>query len=112
MSNLEVSINEVVDLKVLIVISPRIEKGFSNLDPTKVSDELNQGEDRDVNHGGVKVVGSILADADSDFFEQVKTVSVPGFQILMTKQVGAEVGVNCQCDDLRIRWKKNISINI
>ena len=38
---LKVSINEIIDLKVFIIISPGIEKSFSNLDPTQVSNEFN-----------------------------------------------------------------------
>jgi len=89
-------------LKVLIIITPWVEECFSNLDPTKICDELNQGKDGNVNHRGVKVVGSILADANTDLWEQVQIVSFPRFQVLVAKQVGAQVGVNRQGDDLRI----------
>ena len=51
--DLEVPVNEVVDLEVLVIISPRVEKGFSNLDPPKVADEFDDGEDRKVDDRGV-----------------------------------------------------------
>ena len=44
-TNLKVSLNEVVDVKIFIVITPWIEQSFSNLDPTNVTDELNDGEE-------------------------------------------------------------------
>jgi hypothetical protein len=93
-------------LKVLIIVTPWVEECFSNLDPTEVSNELNQGKDGNVNHRGVKVIGSILADADPDLWEQVQIVAFPRFQVLVAKQVGAQVGVNRQGDDLRICCKK------
>ena len=46
--NLEISVDEIVDLEVFVVIAPRIEKGLCNLNPTHVPDELEDGEDRNV----------------------------------------------------------------
>ena len=46
--NLEISVDEIIDLKVLIVIAPRIEQRLCHLDPTHVTDELQDGEDRNV----------------------------------------------------------------
>jgi hypothetical protein len=37
-------------LKILVVVSPRIQQRFSNLDPTEVTDELDDGETRNVNN--------------------------------------------------------------
>lgn len=42
---LKISLNEIVDLKILVVIAPRIEQSFSNLDPTDVTNELDDGEE-------------------------------------------------------------------
>ena len=44
---MKVPINEIVDLEVLIVIAPGIEKCLSHLDPAKVTNELDDGEDWD-----------------------------------------------------------------
>lgn len=42
-TDLKVSIDEVVDLKILVVVAPRIKQRLGNLDPAKVTDELNDG---------------------------------------------------------------------
>jgi hypothetical protein len=47
--NLEVSIDEIVNLEVLIIISPRVEQGLSHLDPSHVTDEFKDGKNRNVN---------------------------------------------------------------
>jgi len=57
---LEVSVNEIINLKVLIVISPGIEEGFSNFDPTQVCDEFNDCEYRNVDDWCVHVKGLSL----------------------------------------------------
>jgi hypothetical protein len=46
--HLKVSVDDEVDLEILVVVAPRIEQRFRNLDPAKVSDELDDGEDREV----------------------------------------------------------------
>jgi len=43
-------------LEILIIITPWIEKSFRNLDPTKVTNELNDGEVWKVDGGSVIVV--------------------------------------------------------
>ena len=44
MHYLKVSVNEIINLEVFIIITPRIEKSFSNLDPTNVTNKLNYCE--------------------------------------------------------------------
>ncbi len=100
--NLEVPINEIIDLEVLVIIPPGIEQGFSNLDPTKVSDELDEGEDGNVDHWRVEVERLVVRNADADLLEQVGPCRVPGFQVLVPEEVGKEVGVDRKCYDLGI----------
>jgi len=45
---LKVSVNDVINLKIFIIITPRIEQSLGYLDPTKVSNKFNDGEDWDV----------------------------------------------------------------
>ncbi len=47
--NLEVSIDEIVNLEVLIIISPRVEQGLGHLDPSHVTNEFKDGKNRNVN---------------------------------------------------------------
>ena len=75
MSNLEVSINEVVDLKILVIITPRVEQGLSDLDPAKVADELEDGEvgevdDRRVSEVRVAAVHDGRVDSVDDVGEK------------------------------------------
>ena len=53
--DLHVAVDEVVDLKVLVVIAKRVEQGLCNLDPAAVADELQDGEDGDVEVRGVLI---------------------------------------------------------
>ena len=53
--DLHVAVDEVVDLKVLVVVAERVEQGFCNLDPAAVTDELQDGEDGDVEVGCVLI---------------------------------------------------------
>ncbi len=55
-TNLKISVNEIVNLEILIIITPWIEEGFRNLDPAKVTNKLNDGEVRKVDGGSVTVV--------------------------------------------------------
>lgn len=107
MTNLKISIDEVVDLKVLIVIAPRVEQGFSNLDPSKVSNELDDGEDGNEDDGGVADEGSGDANLDSQAIEggHVHAGGVASrLQVLVSEQVGEEVGVNGDGDHLGVCW--------
>ena len=47
--NLEVSVNEIIDLEVFVVISPRVEQRLSHFDPSHVTDEFEDGKNRNVN---------------------------------------------------------------
>jgi hypothetical protein len=46
--HLEIPIDEVVDLEVLVIVTPGVEQRLCNLDPTKVTDELDDGVVGDV----------------------------------------------------------------
>jgi hypothetical protein len=60
LANLKISVNEIVDLKILIIVTPRVEKSFSNLDPTKVTDEFNDGVIGKVDDRSVVEVGALV----------------------------------------------------
>ena len=53
--DLEVAVDQVVDLKVLVVIAKRVEQCLCHLDPAAVADELQDGEDGDVEVWGVLI---------------------------------------------------------
>jgi hypothetical protein len=40
--HLKVSVDEVTDLKVVVIVAPRIQQGLGHLDPTKVTNEFLQ----------------------------------------------------------------------
>ena len=103
---LKIPINEVVDLEILIVISPRIEKCFSNLDPTKIRDKFNQGEDWNEDHRSVEIIRFFFGDADTKLLEQIGFLLISWLQILVSKQVGKEVRVHGQCDYLSVSCEK------
>ena len=54
---LEVSVDDVVDLKVLVVIAERVEQRLCHLDPAHVAEELDDGEEGDVKVRGVALEG-------------------------------------------------------
>ena len=90
-------------MEVLVIITPRVEKGFGNLDPPKVADEFDDCEDGKVDDRGVIGERSLQAQLDSEVLEsgQVKVGSVRSwFQELMAEQVGEEVRVDCNGDHL------------
>ncbi len=99
-------------MKVLVVITPRVEQGFRHLDPTKVSKTLNQGEDWDVNHRGVEEEGVGVADGNADETEQlvfvvvvvVVVVGVRRLKELVAEQVGEDVRVDRDGGDLGVGW--------
>ena len=105
-TNLEVPVNQRIDLEILIIISPRIKKSFSNFDPTEIGDELDEGEDWNMDNRRVKVKGFVLADAYSDLFKQTQLVAFFRLQKLMAKQICEQVCVDSQCDHLRVGWNK------
>jgi hypothetical protein len=59
--HLEVSINQVVDLEILVVVTPRVQQGFSDLDPTKVTDEFENAEPREVDDWGVMGIDALVS---------------------------------------------------
>ena len=46
--DLEVSVDDVIELKVVVVITERIDEALGYFKPTKVEDELDDGEERKV----------------------------------------------------------------
>ena len=54
---LEVPVNDVVDLKVLVVVPKRIEQRLCHLNPAHVAEELDDGEEGDVNIWSVVLEG-------------------------------------------------------
>ena len=68
---LEVSINEEIDIKILVIISIRIQKGFSNLQPSHVAEKLNQSEQREVKIRSEEFPGFILAVENPRVLEQL-----------------------------------------
>ncbi len=104
-------------MKVLVVIPPRVEQGFRNLDPTKVSKTLNQGEDWDVDHRGVKKEGVGVADGNADQTKQlvfvvvvvvfaVVVVVIRRLKELVAEQVGEDVRVDRDSGDLGVSWNE------
>ena len=65
--DLKVSVDQVVDLEILVVVTPRIEKSFGYLDPTKVTDELKDAEPRDEDTGSVSSKSSLMSEAVVNF---------------------------------------------
>ena len=65
--DLKVSVDQVVDLEILVVVAPRIEKSFGYLDPTKVTDELKDAEPRDEDTGSVSSKSSLMSEAVVNF---------------------------------------------
>ncbi len=108
-------------MKVFVVITPRVEQRFSNLDPTKVSKTLNQGEDWDIDHRGVEEEGVGVADGNAYEPEQlvfvvvvivVVVVGVRRLKELVAEQVGEDVRVDSDGGDLGVSWNetfKNLS---
>ena len=47
-ADLEVSVDDVVKLKVVVIITERIDEALGNFQPAKVEDELNDGEEWEV----------------------------------------------------------------
>ncbi len=103
-------------MKVLVVIPPRVEQGFRNIDPTKVSKTLNQGEDWDVDHRGVEEEGVGVADGNADEAEQLvfvvvvvvvaAVVGVRRLKELVAEQVGEDVRVDRDGGDLGVSWNE------
>ena len=60
--DLQVAVDEVVDLKVLVVVAERVEQGLRHLDPAAVADELQDGEDGDIEVRGVLVERGVCGD--------------------------------------------------
>ena len=54
---LEVPVNDVVDLKVLVVVPEWVEEHLCHLDPAHVAEELDDGEEGDVNIWSVVLEG-------------------------------------------------------
>jgi hypothetical protein len=109
---LEISINEIIDLEVLVVITPRVEQRFRHLDPTKVSKALNQGEDWHVDHRGVEEEGVGVADGNADETKQlvfvvvVVVVVIRRLKELVAEQVGEDVRVDGDGGDLGVSWNE------
>ena len=102
-SNLEVSVNEVVDLKVFIVIAPRIEERFRNLDPTHVTDELQDGEDRNVDIRRVVLERVDCGEGDVESREDFVIPEVLRRQQKLVRKQGSEqVGVDGECSHLSV----------
>ncbi len=101
-------------MKVLVIITPRVEQGFRHLDPTEVSKTLNQGEDWDVDHRGVKEEGVGVADGNADETEQLVfvvvvvavVVGVRRLEELVAEQVGEDVRVDRDGGDLGVSWNE------
>jgi hypothetical protein len=62
--NLKISVYQVVDLEILVVVAPRVEKRFCYLDPTKVTNELKDAEPRKVDTRSVSGKNSLMSEAD------------------------------------------------
>ena len=43
--NLEVSVNDPVHVKVVVILAERVDEGLSNFEPSHVEEELEEGED-------------------------------------------------------------------
>ena len=69
--NLQVSIDEIINLKILFVISPRIEQRFSDLDPAHVADELEDSKNWNVDVRRVMQVGVVGREGDVEGGEGV-----------------------------------------
>ena len=92
-------------MEVLVIVAPRIEEGFSHLDPTKVTNELDDGEDGEVYDWGVVGERSGQAQLDPEVVEggHVKVGSVKSWlQELVPEQIGKEVGVDGYSDHLSV----------
>jgi len=69
---LKISVNEIVNLEVFIIITPRVKESFSNLDPSQVSDELNEREQWNMDNWGVDIKWFVLANAHAYLIEHVQ----------------------------------------
>ena len=56
-------------MEVFVIVPPRIEEGFSNLDPTQVSDEFDDGEHGHEDDRRVVDEGTDGAEPDVETFE-------------------------------------------
>ena len=59
---LEVSSDDIIDLKILVIVTKRVEQCFCHLDPSHVTEEFNQSEKREVkiwSMGFVRVLGRV-----------------------------------------------------
>ena len=45
---MEVSVDDVIELKVVVIVTERIDEALGYFKPTKVEDELDDGEEREV----------------------------------------------------------------
>lgn len=82
--DLEVPVNDPVSLKVVIVLSKRVYELLCYLQPSRVEEELQQGEDGDVK---IKVVAGM---------------TLGGVKKLPTNQTSEEEGVNSKSNNLSI----------
>ena len=65
MDKLKVPVDQIVDIKVLVVLAKRVDQGLCNVEPAKVEDELE-----DAKQGDEHVVGCLVVPEANhvDFF--------------------------------------------
>ncbi len=68
---LEVPVNEVVNLKVLIVVAKWVEQCFGHLDPSHVAKQFGQGEEGYIEVGGMIDKGDRVREWNCQVWKQI-----------------------------------------
>ena len=68
-SYLKIPVNDIVAIKVLIIVTKRIEQSFSNLNPAHDAEEFHKGEEREVDVWCVVVKGLLTGVTERCIFE-------------------------------------------
>jgi hypothetical protein len=95
--HLKVSVDDEVDLEILVVVAPRIEQRFRNLDPAKVSDELDDGEDREVSDCKIIRIKIIYYFLDNFFQTHTSTKAARNIHISFAYHVSTQALVLFRC---------------
>merc|ERR1719412_2056425 len=86
----DVPVDDVVHIKIIIIFTERVEKSPGNPQPSVVKDKLQYGEYWDVEIHRVVIPNDVLFSVEG------------GFEKLVSKEAGKEVGVDRDCDHLGV----------
>ncbi len=102
-SYLDVSVDEVVDLEVLVVLAKRIQERLGNLDPAHVADKFQDGEVGQVQVGGVDSERVLAGEGDADVGKHLDVLlRLRRDQKLAAEQRRKEVGKDRDRRDLSV----------